>query len=156
MGKPTHVQLRRKLFGWSNLATARLATQWLANTIRPDGYNGPQSMMPKGHLDALWKQMNASAVVWQAWQRTDQRRVRNNNVLLVARMTIHPGNSRNIGHSDRVSIARQSPFSTTTLKNKRFSNISGQCLIADIFSTPRPGPSNLFDGLIGPQFRAAD
>jgi len=84
---------------------------WLATTTRPDGYNGSQSLMPKGHRCAQWKQMTASAVVWQAWQRTEQRHVRNNNGLWVARFTIHPANPRNIGHTTRVSIARQSPLS---------------------------------------------
>jgi hypothetical protein len=80
-----------------NLASARPTTQWLARAIQPGGYNGLRSIASGGLAADCWRQLTARAAVWQAWQRTDQNHVRNNNVLLIVGITNRPDNPRNIG-----------------------------------------------------------
>jgi len=91
-------------------ATPKLAAQCSARAIKPGGYNGLRSIVSGGKLSDHWEQPIARAAVWQAWQRTDQNHVRNNNVLLIAGITFRPDNSRNIGQPEAVSIARRSPI----------------------------------------------
>jgi len=124
--------------------------------IKPGGCNGLRSIVPGGIQSDRWRQLIARAAIWQAWQRTDQSHVRNNNVFVDCGDYISPrqlSQYRSVGDCvNSETIANRK----ARAKNSYFSNDSSQCFVADVFSTPRSGPPNLFDRLVSPQFRAAD
>lgn|GEM_PF-4910362 len=148
--------LEGKLSGWSKPRNRSSGHPMVGKFFKPDGFSGSQSI--------------ASARSYACPVNTINRQCRCLASLATDRLKSCPEQQCFVGWGNYDSSRQLTQYRpdktcvnsetiaipTVASKYKRFLNNSGECLIADIFSTPRPGPSNLLDGLIGPQFRPAD